>query len=226
MPVLSLPLTFANSFWSQDYRKGLQVLYGKLEQVCSAMGLVHTDSRCARRVGHRRERRNRYFHSGTSCGLVFCFTGWGAQPNFQARAANEQALGQSLAAPAPSGPRGACSALAWTISPPKAQQNAALARTRARRCSSHSGRSRQSPSTRARRISLSPKNSTRPSRTRSKSGPRRTRCGTCLALPACTGSCARVQSRVQQNRNLLLDGWLQAYEDGVAEVRMPNMLLF
>lgn len=33
MPVLSLPLTFANSFWSQDYRKGLQVLYGKLEQV-------------------------------------------------------------------------------------------------------------------------------------------------------------------------------------------------
>jgi hypothetical protein len=35
MPVLSLPLTFGNSFWSQDYRKGLEVLYAKLEQVQS-----------------------------------------------------------------------------------------------------------------------------------------------------------------------------------------------
>ncbi|EIN06168.1 hypothetical protein PUNSTDRAFT_145491 [Punctularia strigosozonata HHB-11173 SS5] len=32
MAVLSLPLSFTNSFWSQDYRKGLEVLYGKLEQ--------------------------------------------------------------------------------------------------------------------------------------------------------------------------------------------------
>ncbi|KIM44972.1 hypothetical protein M413DRAFT_17839 [Hebeloma cylindrosporum] len=32
MAVLSLPLTFTNSFWSQDYRRGLEVLYGKLEQ--------------------------------------------------------------------------------------------------------------------------------------------------------------------------------------------------
>ncbi|CAA7267405.1 unnamed protein product [Cyclocybe aegerita] len=32
MAVLSLPLAFTNSFWSQDYRRGLQVLYGKLEQ--------------------------------------------------------------------------------------------------------------------------------------------------------------------------------------------------
>ncbi|KAJ7587883.1 hypothetical protein C8J56DRAFT_940472 [Mycena floridula] len=32
MPVLSLPLTFANSFWSQEYRRGLEVLYRKLEQ--------------------------------------------------------------------------------------------------------------------------------------------------------------------------------------------------
>ncbi|PPQ65486.1 hypothetical protein CVT26_000126 [Gymnopilus dilepis] len=32
MAVLSLPLTFSNSFWSQDYRKGLEVLFGKLEQ--------------------------------------------------------------------------------------------------------------------------------------------------------------------------------------------------
>ncbi len=35
MAVLSLPLTFTNSFWSQDYRRGLHVLYDKLEQVCS-----------------------------------------------------------------------------------------------------------------------------------------------------------------------------------------------
>ncbi|KAH0836666.1 hypothetical protein J3R83DRAFT_8385 [Lanmaoa asiatica] len=32
MAVLSLPLTFTNSFWSQDYRTGLEVLYNKLEQ--------------------------------------------------------------------------------------------------------------------------------------------------------------------------------------------------
>lgn len=36
MAVLSLPLTFTNSFWSQDYRRGLEVLYGKLEQVRAA----------------------------------------------------------------------------------------------------------------------------------------------------------------------------------------------
>jgi len=34
MAVVSLPLTFNNSFWTQDYRKGLEILYGKLEQVC------------------------------------------------------------------------------------------------------------------------------------------------------------------------------------------------
>jgi hypothetical protein len=33
MAVLSLPLSFTNSFWSQDYRRGLDVLYNKLEQV-------------------------------------------------------------------------------------------------------------------------------------------------------------------------------------------------
>ncbi|CCM00260.1 uncharacterized protein FIBRA_02290 [Fibroporia radiculosa] len=31
MAVLSLPLTFQNSFWSQDYRRGLEVLYKQLE---------------------------------------------------------------------------------------------------------------------------------------------------------------------------------------------------
>ncbi|EIW58644.1 uncharacterized protein TRAVEDRAFT_29154 [Trametes versicolor FP-101664 SS1] len=32
MAVLSLPTTFSNSFWTQDYRKGVEVLYGQLEQ--------------------------------------------------------------------------------------------------------------------------------------------------------------------------------------------------
>ncbi|KAF8584019.1 hypothetical protein K439DRAFT_1653298 [Ramaria rubella] len=32
MPVLTLPPSFTNSFWSQDYRRGLETLYGKLEQ--------------------------------------------------------------------------------------------------------------------------------------------------------------------------------------------------
>ncbi|KAH9995488.1 hypothetical protein BJV77DRAFT_1059663 [Russula vinacea] len=32
MAVLSLPLSFNNSFWTQDYRNGLEVLYNKLEQ--------------------------------------------------------------------------------------------------------------------------------------------------------------------------------------------------
>ncbi|KAK6992218.1 hypothetical protein R3P38DRAFT_3408860 [Favolaschia claudopus] len=32
MAVLSLPSSFNNSFWSQDYRRGLEVLYAKLEQ--------------------------------------------------------------------------------------------------------------------------------------------------------------------------------------------------
>ena len=35
MAVLSLPLTFSNSFWTEDYRKGLEVLYAQLEQVCT-----------------------------------------------------------------------------------------------------------------------------------------------------------------------------------------------
>lgn len=35
MAVLSLPLSFTNSFWSQDYRRGLEVLYNKIEQVCT-----------------------------------------------------------------------------------------------------------------------------------------------------------------------------------------------
>ncbi|KAH7097565.1 hypothetical protein BKA62DRAFT_591337, partial [Auriculariales sp. MPI-PUGE-AT-0066] len=68
MPVLSLPLTFGNSFWSQDYRKGLQVVYTKLEQ-----GADENDE---------------------VVNLI------------RARATAERALGNALASPAPTGPRG------------------------------------------------------------------------------------------------------------------------
>ncbi|KAL4063091.1 hypothetical protein J3A83DRAFT_4297301 [Scleroderma citrinum] len=40
MAVVSLPLTFTNSFWSQDYRKGLETLYGKLEQGVAENGEI------------------------------------------------------------------------------------------------------------------------------------------------------------------------------------------
>jgi hypothetical protein len=33
MPALTLPPSFTNSFWSQDYRRGLETLFDKLEQV-------------------------------------------------------------------------------------------------------------------------------------------------------------------------------------------------
>lgn len=33
MAILSLPLSFNNSFWTPDYRKGLEVLFTKLEEV-------------------------------------------------------------------------------------------------------------------------------------------------------------------------------------------------
>jgi hypothetical protein len=36
MAVLSLPLSFSNSFWTQDYRTGLEVIYDKLEQVLAS----------------------------------------------------------------------------------------------------------------------------------------------------------------------------------------------
>ena len=35
MAVVTLPLTFQNSFWSQDYRSGLEVLFTQLEKVRS-----------------------------------------------------------------------------------------------------------------------------------------------------------------------------------------------
>jgi hypothetical protein len=38
MAVVTLPLTFQNSFWSQDYRTGLEVLFAQLEKVCAQPG--------------------------------------------------------------------------------------------------------------------------------------------------------------------------------------------
>ena len=43
MAVLSLPLTFSNSFWSEDYRKGLEVLYAELEKVREAYVIAMTE---------------------------------------------------------------------------------------------------------------------------------------------------------------------------------------
>lgn len=42
MAVLSLPLNFGNSFWSQGYRRGLEVLFDKLDQVSLSPYLMET----------------------------------------------------------------------------------------------------------------------------------------------------------------------------------------
>lgn len=57
MAVLSLPLTFTNSFWSQDYRGGLQVLFDKLEQVSSILAFNAFLSQSLSQ-GNLRKRRN------------------------------------------------------------------------------------------------------------------------------------------------------------------------
>lgn len=62
MAVLSLPLSFTNSFWTQDYRKGLEILFSKLEQVCS-LDLVHHKPHSLA-PGGRRERGDRCVHPG------------------------------------------------------------------------------------------------------------------------------------------------------------------
>jgi hypothetical protein len=54
MAVLSMPLTFTNSFWTQDYHRGLQVLYDKLEQVCTR-SFVQFYLLRLQYVGYRRE---------------------------------------------------------------------------------------------------------------------------------------------------------------------------
>jgi hypothetical protein len=56
MAVISLPLTFNNSFWTQDYRRGLEVLYTKLEQVRTPRYPPRRNIHSAEnRVGRRRE---------------------------------------------------------------------------------------------------------------------------------------------------------------------------
>ena len=45
MAVVTLPLTFQNSFWSQDYRTGLEVLFTQLEKVrAQSRSLFHAAS--------------------------------------------------------------------------------------------------------------------------------------------------------------------------------------
>jgi hypothetical protein len=65
MAVLSLPLSFSNSFWTSDYRKGLEVLYSKLEQVRVTVHVSRNHkahSRCL--SGRLREQRTCRFHPG------------------------------------------------------------------------------------------------------------------------------------------------------------------
>lgn len=40
MAVISLPLVFQNSFWTQDYRTGLEVLYAQLDKVRFTLALL------------------------------------------------------------------------------------------------------------------------------------------------------------------------------------------
>ena len=44
MAVVTLPLTFQNSFWSQDYRSGLEVLFTQLEKVCAPVQSALADA--------------------------------------------------------------------------------------------------------------------------------------------------------------------------------------
>ena len=55
MAVISLPLTFNNSFWTQDYRTGLDIVFKKLEQVRypACTGDRRLDQRSFTCVGHR-----------------------------------------------------------------------------------------------------------------------------------------------------------------------------
>ncbi|KAF8311350.1 hypothetical protein DL93DRAFT_2149666 [Clavulina sp. PMI_390] len=54
MPVLSLPLTFSNSFWSQDYRRGLEAIHGKLvqgvEEDVEVVEFIRARARCEREM--------------------------------------------------------------------------------------------------------------------------------------------------------------------------------
>ena len=70
MAVVSLPLQFQNSFWSQDYRKGLEVLYSKLEQVRLITPVVLKQRSSWGLAGYCRERRDCRVHSGTYMGAA------------------------------------------------------------------------------------------------------------------------------------------------------------
>ncbi|KAG6821453.1 hypothetical protein H0H93_010177 [Arthromyces matolae] len=86
MAVLSLPLTFTNSFWSQDYRRGLQVLFSKLDQDVAENAEI---------IAFIRAR----FILLTVYPLIFTFL-------HQARAVAEAHLATALTNPALTGPAG------------------------------------------------------------------------------------------------------------------------
>ncbi|EJD48326.1 hypothetical protein AURDEDRAFT_61186 [Auricularia subglabra TFB-10046 SS5] len=142
MPVLSLPQTFANSFWSQDYRKGLQVLYGKLEQGIDESAEI----------------------------VSFIRT----------RAAAERTLGQALAMPGPPDRGFGADDGASLLVTFRCLQSDSITQGKAH-------------------LALAKE------------------LDTVVADPFEEWAHAH-KGRVHQSRNVLVDGWLQAYEDGVAEV--------
>ncbi|KAL7412368.1 hypothetical protein BDY24DRAFT_392691 [Mrakia frigida] len=110
---VSLPSTFANSFWSQDYRQGLEVLYSKLEQ-----GIIE-DEQIIRYVQARSNatqqfanallspspgphpKENQGFDADEGAGLVFTFRGLEAQSQLQGKIQSDiaQALTNHVAKP-------------------------------------------------------------------------------------------------------------------------------
>ena len=103
MAAVTLPLTFQNSFWSQDYRTGLEVLFNQLEKVRveqHRQGVFYLIS-LRPSAGHRTERGNRSLHQGKCFHKPQCHF---ILTSFvlQTRAAAESALATALTTPDPS----------------------------------------------------------------------------------------------------------------------------
>jgi hypothetical protein len=101
MPVAALPQTFNNSFWTQDYRQGLEVIYSKLQEVILQPTLP---TRCSAAVpGMCRGHSNHQPYQCTCALLPPCRS---LTPRKQARMLAERDLGNSLVTPRLTGPRG------------------------------------------------------------------------------------------------------------------------
>ncbi|KIY52956.1 hypothetical protein FISHEDRAFT_63600 [Fistulina hepatica ATCC 64428] len=97
MAVLSLPLSFNNSFWSQDYRRGIQVLFNKLEQGVEenrevadfvrarATAESHLAAALAR-AGQVERSSDRGFNTDDGASLLMAFRGLQTESNAQAKA--------------------------------------------------------------------------------------------------------------------------------------------